>query len=126
MNGQQGMPNDPILRAAMLTQMQNQQLTAQPDVATMEADMAAKRQAEQKKLAGKSAEAQEGGEAGEAGEKLTTAGFAAQTPYVAGAGIALQGFGMVDDAKRQNEQAQIDAYNNKIMAQRSAIRNIFA
>lgn len=126
MNGQQGMPNDPILRAAMLTQMQNQQLSAQPDVAAMEADMAAKRQAEQKALAEQSAESQEGSAAGKAGSTLTGAGAAMGNPYVAGAGIALQGFGMVDDAKRQNEQAQIDAYNNKIMAQRAAIRNIFA
>ena len=96
--------NDPILRAAMLTQMQNKEFSTQPDVAAMEAEMAAKRQQKQTP-----------------GVDPTMA-----NPYVAGAGIALQGIGMVDDAKRQNEQAQIDAYNNKIMAQRSAIRNIFS
>lgn len=47
-------------------------------------------------------------------------------PYVAGAGLALKTVGMVDDAKRQSEQAKINAYNQKIMAQRSAIRNFFA
>lgn len=61
-----------------------------------------------------------------AGDALTTGGAAAGNPYVAGAGLALKTVGMVDDAKRQQEQAKIDAYNKKIMAQRSAIRNFFA
>ncbi len=47
-------------------------------------------------------------------------------PYVAGASLALKTVGAVDDAKRQAEQAKIDAYNKKIMAQRSAIKNFFA
>lgn len=59
------------------------------------------------------------------GELTAAGGAAALNPYVAGAGLVLQGAGMVDDAKRKNEQAKIDAYNNKIMAQRSAIRNMF-
>ncbi len=46
-------------------------------------------------------------------------------PYVAGAGVALQGVAMVDAAKRNQEQGQIDAYNKKIMAQRAAVRNMF-
>lgn len=47
-------------------------------------------------------------------------------PYVMGAALGLQGLAAVDSAKRQEEQAKIDAYNKKIMAQRSAARNIFA
>lgn len=62
---------------------------------------------------------------GQAGSALTTGGMAAANPYVAGAGLTLQAIGMVDNAKRKNEQAKIDAYNNKIMAQRAAIRNMF-
>lgn len=60
------------------------------------------------------------------GEATTAAGAAGANPYVAGAGLALQTVGAVDDAKRQAEQAKIDAYNKKIMDQRSAIRNFFA
>lgn len=62
----------------------------------------------------------------EVGDMATAGGLASANPYVAGAGIALKGVGMVDSAVRQQEQAKIDAYNRKIMAQRSATRNIFA
>jgi hypothetical protein len=62
----------------------------------------------------------------EVGDMATAGGMASANPYVAGAGIALKGIGMVDSAKRQQEQAKIDAYNRKIMAQRAATRNIFA
>lgn len=61
-----------------------------------------------------------------AGDVATAGGSAAGNPFVAGAGLALETVGRVDDAKRQQEQAKIDAYNKKIMAQRSAIRNFFA
>ena len=61
-----------------------------------------------------------------AGDTVTAGGAAAGNPYVAGAGLALKTVGMVDDAHRQAEQSKIDAYNKKIMAQRSAIRNFFA
>ena len=46
-------------------------------------------------------------------------------PYVMGAGLVLKGTAMVDDAKRRQEQAAIDAYNNKIMFYRDGIRNLF-
>lgn len=61
-----------------------------------------------------------------AGAATTTAGMAGANPYVAGAGMAMQGIAAVDSAKRGQEQAKIDAYNKKIMAERSAIRNLFA
>lgn len=61
-----------------------------------------------------------------AGELTTSAGAAGANPYVAGAGMAMQGIAAVDQAKRGQEQAKIDAYNKKIMAERSAIRNLFA
>jgi hypothetical protein len=60
------------------------------------------------------------------GGAATTAGMASANPYLAGAGLTLQAIGMVDNAKRQQEQAKIDAYNKKIMAMRSASRNLFA
>lgn len=69
---------------------------------------------------------EQGGELSKAGDATTMAGASAGNPYVAGAGLALKTVGAVDDAHRQAEQAKIQAYNNKIMAQRSAIRNIFA
>lgn len=61
-----------------------------------------------------------------AGDMTTSGGTVAGNPYVAGAGLGLKAVGMIDSAKRQQEQAKIDAYNKKIMAQRSAIRNMFA
>ncbi len=61
-----------------------------------------------------------------AGAATTTAGMAGGNPYVAGAGLALQTLGQVDSAKRAQEQAKIKAYNDKIMAQRQAVRNMFA
>lgn len=61
-----------------------------------------------------------------AGDALMTGGAMSGNHYVAGAGLALKTVGMVDDAVRQKEQAKIDAYNKQIMAQRSAIRNVFA
>lgn len=67
----------------------------------------------------------QGGGVGQAGGALTAGGMATANPYVAGAGLTLSAIGMVDDAKRRDEQAQIDAHNKKIMAQRSAIRNVF-
>lgn len=69
---------------------------------------------------------QKSGKLSAVGDTVTAGGAAGGNPYVAGAGLALKTVGMVDDAKRQSEQAKIDAYNKKIMAQRSAIRNIFA
>lgn len=72
------------------------------------------------------ANAGQGSDIQKAGQLTTGAGAAGANPYVAGAGVVLQGVGMVDSAKRQNEQAKIDAYNKKIMAQRSAVRNLFA
>lgn len=67
-----------------------------------------------------------GGKLSQAGDLTMSGGAAAGNPYVAGAGLALKTVGAVDDAKRGAEQAKIDAYNKKIMAQRSAIRNVFA
>lgn len=61
-----------------------------------------------------------------AGELTTGAGAAGANPYVAGAGMAMQGIAAIDQAKRSQEQAKIDAYNQKIMAERAAIRNLFA
>lgn len=69
---------------------------------------------------------QTSGKLSAAGDTVAMGGAASGNPYVAGAGLALKTVGMVDDAKRQQEQAKIDAYNKKIMAQRSAIRNFFA
>lgn len=68
---------------------------------------------------------QTGGQMSQIGGSLTSAGAMSGNPYVAGAGLALQTVGAVDSAKRQQEQAKIDAYNRKIMAQRSAVRNFF-
>jgi len=82
--------------------------------------------ADQAMLDKNAAEAQGGGELKKAGDLTTTAGAAGGNPYVAGAGLALQTVGMVDQAKRSQEQAKIDAYNRKIMAQRSATHNMFA
>jgi hypothetical protein len=61
-----------------------------------------------------------------AGDLAMAGGMAGANPYVAGAGIALKGIGMVDNAKRQQEQAQIDAYNAKVNARRQTFRNMFA
>jgi hypothetical protein len=61
-----------------------------------------------------------------AGDTVMAGGAMSGNPYVAGAGLALKTVGMVDDSQRQAEQAKIDSYNKKIMAQRSAIRNFFA
>jgi hypothetical protein len=72
------------------------------------------------------AKPQQDGTVGKVGAGVTTAGMATGQPEVAAAGLALQTFGAVDSAVRSSEQAKIDAYNKKIMAQRSAIRNIFA
>jgi hypothetical protein len=69
---------------------------------------------------------QGGGKLEKAGQLTTAAGAASANPYVAGAGIAMQGIGMIDSGKRQDEQAKIDAYNRKVMAERAAIRNFFA
>lgn len=68
---------------------------------------------------------QTGNQLSQAGGALTTAGSMSGNGAVAGAGLALQTVGMVDQAKRQQEQAKIDAYNRKIMAQRAAVRNFF-
>lgn len=121
--------NDPILRTAMLNQYQ-----VTPDGLGLEMGqpisyeeaMKQKQQADAAAMQAKSAKAQQSSGITEAGQTATLGGAATANPFVAGAGIALQGIGMVDDAKRRDEQAQIDAYNNKIMAQRAAIRNIFA
>lgn len=69
---------------------------------------------------------QKSGKISAAGDATLGAGMASGNPYVAAAGLALKTGGMVDDSVRQSEQAKIDAYNKKIMAQRSAIRNMFA
>lgn len=63
---------------------------------------------------------------GMAGDTAMAGGMIGANPYVAGAGLALKTVGAVDDAVRNSNQSKIDAYNKKIMAQRSAIRNIFA
>lgn len=70
--------------------------------------------------------AKNAGAASQAGGAMMAGGAMAGNPYVAGAGLALQTVGAVDNAVRSSEQAKIDAYNKKIMAQRSAIRNFFA
>lgn len=59
------------------------------------------------------------------GDLTTSAGLASKSPYLAGAGIALKGIGMVDNAKRKDEQSQIDAYNNALLARRQTYRNMF-
>ena len=83
-------------------------------------------QKEQQALQANSAQAEQPSSIGNAGSALTTTGAMTANPYVAGAGLTLQAIGMVDSAKRKSEQAKIDAYNNKIMAQRSAVRNMFS
>jgi hypothetical protein len=61
----------------------------------------------------------------EVADTLTAAG--ALNPKLAAAGLALKAFGMVDSAKRAQEQASIDAKNKKIMELRSvANRNLYA
>lgn len=65
------------------------------------------------------------GSVSQAGDLALTGGAASGNPYVIGGAAALKTVGMIDDAKRNSEQAKIDAYNKKIMAQRSAIRNFF-
>ena len=88
--------------------------------------MRAKQKAEADALNAMSAQNMaQGGGVKKTGDLLTAGGAAGMNPYVAGAGLTLSAIGMVDDAKRRNEQAQIDAHNKKIMAQRQAIRNIF-
>lgn len=100
------------------------------DVAAFEEEQAMKRQEamrnDQEALAAVSGQAQQPSGVAQAGQMTTAGGMAAANPYVAGAGIALQGIGMVDNAKRQQEQAKIDAYNRKIMAQRASVRNLFS
>lgn len=61
-----------------------------------------------------------------AGDATMAGGMATANPYVAAAGLVMKTAGQVDSAKRNAEQAKIDAYNKKIMARRSAVRNIFA
>lgn len=46
--------------------------------------------------------------------------------YVAAAGVALKGAGMIDNAVRATNNSKIDNYNKKIMAQRASVRNMFA
>lgn len=73
------------------------------------------------------AEAADGaGQISQVGDATTSAGMMTGNPYVAAAGLAMKAVGSVDSAKRQQEQGKIDAYNKKIMAQRSAVRNLFA
>jgi hypothetical protein len=100
------------------------------DTVAYEEEQALKRQEamrnDQEALAAISSQAQQPSKVGQVGQMATAGGMASANPYVAGAGIALQGIGMVDEAKRRNEQAKIDAYNKKIMAQRAAVRNLFA
>jgi hypothetical protein len=123
----QAQQNDPLLRAAMMARMQEaQEMAVSPDIAEMEKARLAKQQEDAAKIQQASAaNTAQGGQLQQAGQAATAAGAAGANPYVAGAGVALQGIGMVDDAKRRNEQAKIDAYNQKIMAQRAAVRNIF-
>lgn len=61
-----------------------------------------------------------------AGAVTTGAGAVSGNVALGGAGLAIQTVGMIDSAKRKEEQAKIDAYNNKLMAQRQAVRNMFA
>lgn len=91
-----------------------------------EQDVMKVRQMQDQAAINASAGAQGSGELEKAGQLTTGAGAAAQNPAIAGVGLAMQGIGMVDSAKRNEEQAKITAYNNKIMAERSAIRNLFA
>jgi len=120
---------DPELRKLMMQSEAFSQLGEQssPDMAE-DPNMVRqqKQMADQQALATNSQVAQQGSGISEVGDMATAGGMAAGNPYVAGAGIALKGIGMVDNAKRQQEQAKIDAYNRKIMAQRAATRNIFA
>lgn len=121
--------NDPELRKLMM-QMQANQGLGEQDSPDMEEDMDTvrkqKQMADQQALAANSQVAQQGSGISEVGDMATAGGMASANPYVTGAGIVLKGVGMVDNAKRQQEQAKIDAYNRKIMAQRAATRNIFA
>lgn len=86
--------------------------------------MKARQAQDQAALAGN--RAQGGGELEKVGGATMAAGAIGGNPAVAGAGLALQTIGAVDSAHRASEQSKIDNYNKKIMAQRSAIRNIFA
>lgn len=88
---------------------------------------AASAQADQAKLAELSQQTTAAnGKLSAAGDATMAGGMIGGNPYVAGAGLALSTIGKIDDAKRAGEQAKIDAYNKKIMAKRSAIRNMFA
>lgn len=86
--------------------------------------MAARRAQDQAALDAK--KAQGGSEIDKAIQLATTAGAAGGNPYVAGGAVALQTLGAVDGAVRNSEQGKIDAYNKKVMAERSAIRNFMA
>lgn len=88
-------------------------------------DVMAARQA-QDQAALNASKVQKQSELSEIGNATTTAGALGANPYVAGAGVVLSTVGKIDDGVRANEQAKIDAYNKKIMAQRQAVRNNFA
>lgn len=117
--------DDPVLRDKMLAQMGGEE---SPELQDPSKDFAANAQKDYMATsqAGMAGQSPEMAVADKAGGALATGGAAAANPYVAGAGLAMQGVAAVDSAKRQQEQAKIDAYNKQIMAERSAIRNLFA
>lgn len=59
-------------------------------------------------------------------EEKEKAAKESQNGYVAAAGVALKTVGMADQAMRAQEQKKIDSYNQKIMAKRAGIRNMFS
>lgn len=86
----------------------------------------AEAQYQQVSSAGAAQAAKGAGDMEKAGGLTMGAGAVSGNPVIGGVGLGLTAIGMIDSAKRQQEQAKIDAYNKKIMAQRSAIRNMFA
>lgn len=84
-----------------------------------------KANAEQQQLAALQGQ-QKSGALEKAGALTTGAGVVGGNPVVGGVGLGLSALGAVDSAVRASNQSKIDAYNKKIMAQRSAARNFFA
>jgi hypothetical protein len=118
---------DPELREQMMTSFGTGEESA-PELQDPSKDFAANAQADYMKMNQEqlASTAGQGQGLSAAADATTAAGAASANPFIAGAGLAMKGIGMVDSAKRQGEQAKIDAYNRKVMAERSAIRNFFA
>ena len=58
------------------------------------------------------------------GSLATTGGAATANPYIAGAGLALQTAGMIQQAKQNQRNAQYTAEVNRVNARQQAINNM--